>query len=248
MATGIGDRTPSRLEDDGDNADERWWIGTFGNAASARDKLLIAFQAGNYEWGPGEVVRYNSLHTFVLAAAMDAYLKSVEGPEADLWARVTEEVLRPIGIPVAPMMHTREVGGGRGLPIMGWGLFLTVQDLAKIAQLYQDRGAHGGRQLLYANEIDAILEGERNYGRPVGRFNSFGQLSYGFSFWYVPYRDAQDCRVFVPEMRGFGDNLVALMPNGMSGIRLADEVQEPTRTWFGENIMDLADDLSPFCP
>ena len=248
MATGIGDQTPDRLQDDGNNADEQFLIGPFAAAATARAKLTVAFQAGNYDWGPGEVVRYNSLHTFVLAAAMDAYLKSVEGPDADLWERLTEDVLRPIGIPVAPMMHTREADGTRGIPIMGWGLFPTVQDLAKIAQLYQDRGSHDGRQLLYADEIDRLLEGDRDYGLPVGRFNRFGQLSYGFSFWYVPFRDERECRVFVPEMRAVGDNLVALMPNGMTGIRFADEGGGPRKDWFGENVMRLADSLRPFCP
>jgi len=31
------------------------------------------------------VLRYNSTHTFVLAAAMDAFLKRQAGPNAHLW-------------------------------------------------------------------------------------------------------------------------------------------------------------------
>ena len=35
-----------------------------------------------------EVARYDTTHTFVLAAAMDAFYKSKEGPDADLWSMV----------------------------------------------------------------------------------------------------------------------------------------------------------------
>ena len=248
MATGIGEAAPYRFSSYYDfEDDEDLYLDSFGTTPTAQGKLDVAFTAGDYEWGPGEVGRYNTIHTFVLAAAMDAYLKSVEGPDANLWDRVTEEVLEPIGIAAAPLMHTREEDGSRGVPIMGFGLFPTVGDLAKIAQLFQDRGAFEGRQLLYADEIDTLLKGDGDRGLPVYWKTSYGQYSYDFSFWYMPYIGEAGCYVAIPEMMGYGGNLVTLMPNGMVGIRLADANEGASQQYDAENMAALADSLRPFC-
>ena len=53
----------------------------------------------------------------------------------------------------------------------------------------------------------------------------------------MPYRAEEGCRLRIPEMMGFGGNLVTLMPNGMTGIRLADAdpkfagYERAVRTW-----------------
>ena len=225
MAAGVGNFATERIATRSD-----FWRGIghnlmqFLGRATAREKLEIVFSADNYDWGPGEVVRYNNLHTFVLAAAMDSYLKSVEGPDANLWDRVTEDVLRPMGIPYAPLVHTREPDDSRGLPIMATGFLPTVGDLAKIAQLFQDRGAFDGQQLLYAEEIDMLLQGDPDRGLPVHYWtNEFGQGSYDFAFWYLPYGGAAECQLRLPFMSGAGGNFVVFMPNGMTGIRLGAE-------------------------
>ena len=72
---GIGEGSPQRHPND-PFADENKprmlaWMGK----RTAKDKLDAGFAYPKYPWGPGQVVRYNSVHTFVLAAAMDAYLK-----------------------------------------------------------------------------------------------------------------------------------------------------------------------------
>jgi hypothetical protein len=249
MATGIGEKAPHRVSSSYDfEDDEDQYLDRFGVEPTAQGKLDIAFLAGNYEWGPGEVGRYNTIHTFVLAAAMDAYLKSVEGPDANLWDRVSDEVLRPIGVYTAPLMHTREADGGRGVPIMGFGFFPTVDDLAKIAQLYQNRGAYEGRQLLYADQIDMLLQGDPERGLPVYWKTAFGQYSYDFSFWYMPYQGKGGCLLHIPEMMGYGGNLITLMPNGMVGIRLADAYEGASGQYDAENMAALADSLRPICP
>lgn len=247
MAAGIGEMAPNRISVTYDiEDDEERFIGRFGNALGADTKLDVVFEDGNYDWGPGEVVRYNSLHTFTLAVAMDAYVKAKEGPDAHLWDMVSKEVLQPIGITVAPLMHTREADGSRGVPIMGWGFFPTLDDLVKIAQLFQDRGAHDDRQLLFADEIDLLLDGSGS-DLTVPWQNGYGTYRYDFSFWYMPYRGQLGCDVLVPEMMGFGGNLVALMPNGMTGIRLADADEGTDGMWRGENMAALADNLQTFC-
>ena len=101
-----------------------------------------------YPWEPGTVMRYRDQDYFLLGAAIEGFLKSVRGPQADLVEMVKTEVLTPIGIHQAPAVRTREAGGRDGLVWCNAGYYPTLDDLAKIALLYQARGAHGGAQIL----------------------------------------------------------------------------------------------------
>jgi hypothetical protein len=224
MATGIGD-DPNLTAFTGEEDQDRFY--EFMEADSVRDKLEVAFAYGDYPWGPGEIARYNSINTFVLGVAMDAFLKSQEGPEADIWDMVVEEVYHPIGIWHAPIMRTVEPDGGRGLPIFGYGLYPTVDDVAKVAQLY-----HDGEQLLHPGRLAVALYQVEGAGFPNGDRNAVGEFRYSYSFWGLPYRS--DGKVFhVPFMTGYGGNQVVVMPNGVTAFRLADvlvyDVESMTR-------------------
>jgi hypothetical protein len=219
MATGIGD-DPNLTAFTGEEDQERF--SGFLEADSVQDKLDVVFAYGNYPWGPGEVARYNSINTFALGVAMDTFLKRQEGPEADIWDMVVEEVYRPIGIQHAPIMRTVELDGGRGLPIFGYGLYPTVDDIAKVARLYQDGGRHNGEQLLHPGRLATALYQVAGAGLPNGDRNATGEFRYSTSFWGLPYRTASGDVTMVPYMTGYGGNLVAVMPNGVTAFRLAD--------------------------
>src|SRR5207249_245250 len=92
MATGVGDLSPPREPNDIYADENKPTMFRWMRARSAPQKLAIAFSYGKYAWGPGEVLRYNSTQTFILAAAMDAFLKQKEGAGAHLWDMVTHEV------------------------------------------------------------------------------------------------------------------------------------------------------------
>ncbi|MEM7121919.1 MAG: hypothetical protein AAF563_11620 [Pseudomonadota bacterium] len=248
MATGIGSLAGlegSRRYDFEDDL-EALYYAQFHDAADAQGRLDAAFLAGNYSWGPGEIARYSTAQTFVLTAAMDAYLKQEEGPDAHLWERVSNEVLLPIGVHHLPMAHTRESDGEPGLPLLHSGLLPTGEDLAKIAMLIHDRGAVDGRQVLYADEIDRLLEGDLKRGLPINWRTRDGQYGYDFSFWFMPFTSADGCWVRIPKMMGNG-NIVALMPNGTTAIRLADATPGTPGMYEAENMAALADNLRSFC-
>lgn len=82
MATGIGESPPQDKNPNfaGDEFKPRFR--DFIIARSLQEKLNVCFSYPQYPWGAGEVIRYNSINTFVLAAAMDHFLKSREGPDA----------------------------------------------------------------------------------------------------------------------------------------------------------------------
>jgi Beta-lactamase len=223
MATGIGDNWPQR-EPNQPFADElrspKFF--RFVQARTAKQKLDAVFSVDKYPWEPGEVLRYNSAHTFVLAAAMDSFLKRQVGPNAQLWNMVGAEVFRPIGIFHLPTMHTGEAAGERGIPLLSYGLYPTIDDLAKLTTLLQHGGQHQGQQLLSAAKLAEALYRTTAMGLPSREENRFGEGRYQLSFWSVPYRTANGCVFQIPYMAGLGGNLVMLLPNGVSAFRLAD--------------------------
>jgi hypothetical protein len=192
------------------------------DARTAKEKLEVAFSYGQYPWGPGQVLRYNSTHTFVLAAAMDRFLKRQVGPRAHLWDMVVAEVFRPIGIVHAPMRHTEEAHGERGIPHLLHGLYPTVDDLVKLTALLQHGGQHQGRQLLHAGKLAEALYQTNARGLPTAWENQFGEGRYHHSFWSMPYRTATGCSFQIPFMSGVGGNSVVLLPNGITAFRVAD--------------------------
>lgn len=242
MATGVGDHLPQQVEPNvisGDEDEEKF--SKFLRAQSAQDKLDVCFSYANYPWAPGKVARYNSINTFVLSAAMDSFLKSKEGPDADVWDMVVEEVYNPIGIYHAPIMRTIEPDGSKGLPIFGYGLYPTVDDVAKVARLLHNGGQHQGQQLLHASKLAEALYQTDVTGLPTGGSNQYGDAMYHLSFWSTPYRTADGDFYHIPYMAGFGGNHVVLTPNGVTSFRFAD-----AHVYGVESMVKVAASIRPF--
>ena len=249
MATGVGtgsDRQdPNKIFDGYTDTHYAAWY----EAQSVAEKVAAVIATGRpYPWGPGKVARYRDQDMFILGVAMDAYLKSKAGPAADIWTMLEDEVYRPIGIHYAPINRTIEPDGRRGHPLMAFGYYPTIGDMVKIARLYQARGEYRGEQLLYRPRIDALMYGPAPRGRPTGDSNRFGGTTYFNAFWHVPYQSPEGCKLYLPHMQGFGGNLVAPMPGGTTGIRLAnanDEVEAAADDPIGMAI--VANRLVRFC-
>ncbi len=241
MATGVGDANPNPTAIDPFADENAVTLGAWSSVASEDEKLDAVFSQGDYAWGPGTVFRYNTTHTFVLAVAMQNFLEGREGPDARLWDVVTREVLNPIGIRHAPMMHTAEGGETGGVPLMGIGMYPTVDDVAKISALLQNGGAHEGVQLLSAQGLrDALFK--TSAGLPTGEYSAAGAHRYSMSFWSLPYRIAGRCTRQIPYMEGYGGNFVVLLPNGVTAFRFAD-----AENYDVEALVDVAKQLRPWC-
>jgi hypothetical protein len=172
---------------------------------------------------------------------MQDYLKSREGPNADIWDMVMEEVYQPIGVYHAPIMRTIEPDGSRGVPIFGYGLYPTIDDVAKVTKLLHNGGRHGDEQLLHPGKLAEALYQTENFGLPTGASNEFGDEMYNISFWSWPYQSEAGSFYQIPYMTGFGGNHVVLMPNGMTGFRFSDG-----HVYGVQNMVEVADFLKPF--
>ena len=249
MATGIGNGSTKREPNDTsdgylDPSYSRWY-----EARSTQAKVTALLEDGGvYPWGPGQVTRYRDQDMFILGVAMDRFLKSKEGPAANIWSMLQREVFAPIGIHQAPTNRTIEADGSDGHPLMAYGYYPTISDMVLIARLYQNDGKQGDRQILYAPRIRELLAGPNPRGFPTGERLPAGETTYFNAFWVTSYAGSHDCRVSYPRMIGWGGNIVALMPGGLTGIRLAKSGETADNSEVDTGGMaQVADSLSSFC-
>jgi CubicO group peptidase (beta-lactamase class C family) len=69
----------------------------------------------------------------------------------------------------------------QGIPIGGWGLWLTPRDMAKFGYLYLHDGVWDGRQIVPAAWVKAAVQGHTETGSGLG---------YGYQWWTDPAGDA----------------------------------------------------------
>ena len=244
MATGIGTGTekidPNYISDGYITSDQEafdaWYL-----TPSNLQKQEHLFRVANHPWGPGEHARYRDRDIYVLAAALDAFHKSKEGPDADLWQMMLDEVYAPLGIHHMPKNRTIEPDGSLGVPFLAWGLYMTFDDAAKIGTLLQNAGRHNGEQLLSATKLAEALYQTDIRGLPTGESNEYGDGSYHMTLWHSPYQTLSGEMTFIGEMHGWGGNVISLIPNGMIGIRFGNGGYVPV-----EGAIRVADHLRPF--
>jgi len=115
---------------------------------------------------PGTQFEYNSLNTYMLSAV----LKRITGQS--LTEYLIPRLYEPLGITNYPW-EACPMGTEKG----GWGLSLCIEDLAKIAQLYLNKGEWNGRRLLSREWIDMATSPQ--IATPNGEINQ----GYGFQIW-----------------------------------------------------------------
>jgi hypothetical protein len=71
-----------------------------------------------------------------------------------------------------------------------------------------------------------------------------GEVGYRRTLWFTPYR-ARDGRLHqIPAMNGYGGNVVALFPNGTTGLRFAHDADQ--ERWPLAALARIAEAVRPF--
>jgi CubicO group peptidase (beta-lactamase class C family) len=223
-------------------------------ASSHREKLKhIRRSLRPYPWAPGTVMRYRDQDFYLLGVALDRFVKAMRGPGSDVWDMLRSEVFEPIGIAQAPLVRTREGKNRRGLPWFNAGYYPTLDDLAKIALLYQSRGAYGGEQILHRRLTDDLLAARETIPKrgdlSLGADDADGEL-YRMGFHFRPYVGAGGKRYYLPTMWGAGESEVILYPNGLVSIVIAKALELPSgetaTTDAGPETVRAVERLHPF--
>jgi peptide/nickel transport system permease protein len=247
MATGIGDIVPEKVDFyvDSDKGDDSKRM--FG-AHTLREIFSAVNQFKNYPWSPGEVLRYRTVDTFILTIAMDRYLKSKQGPEAMLWETLNREVFQPIGIRYLPTIHSYDRNPYNRIPHLGYQLFPTMDDVAKVVQLLRNFGEHQGKQLLDRDIVRRMIEPTATTGLRSGwYYRRGGEARYNLSYWLIPYFAIEGCSSIIPAMVGVGGNYVIVMPNGITTVRFADRYEDNPGTYDTYHMRRISDHIKSVC-
>jgi hypothetical protein len=246
MATGFGGTGSFKTQpnDFFDGYLEADYDGWYTAPTSAGKLAHINAHLKPYPWEPGTVLRYRDQDFHLLGIAIDAYLKSKRGPQTDAWDMLRHEVFEPIGIYQAPTVRTREAGGHDGPAWFSAGYYPTLDDLAKIALLYEDEGAHGGRQILHRALTQDLLAARGALDKLSDNSSAHAKNApppqyYKMGFHYTAYTGTRSGTMhLLPTMSGYGDNEVILFPGRIVAIRTANVANVPA----GEKA--LSDDVT----
>ena len=109
--------------------------------------------------------------------------------------------------------------GAKKQPLAFEGLYATIDDLVKIAKLFQDDGTIADSQLLSRQKTLEGLTNHKKWGLPTGRSTGSGER-YFSSFWIDDF-SFDGCDGNFARFMGYGGQVVAMLPNKLLAVRLS---------------------------
>ena len=129
----------------------------------------------SFSFYPGEMFSYNSMNTYLLSVIVN----KVTGKK--LVDYVAEKLFKPMGIKDFYWKESAE-----GYSMGGWGLFLRTEDLAKMGQLFLNKGKWDGKQLVSEKWIDEAMSVQimqPRDERPLWPVQEDWLAGYGYQMW-----------------------------------------------------------------
>lgn len=133
------------------------------------DDWVKIFLHAKVELKPGTHFKYNSMATYMLSAI----IQRVTGEK--LVDFLEPRLFEPLGIE-KPEWDTCP----RGINTGGWGLHIRTEDIAKLGQLYLQKGIWNGKQILSEKWVEMATSKQVSNGSNPD--NDWEQ-GYGFQFW-----------------------------------------------------------------
>lgn len=194
----------------------------FNEANSMLEKdWLRAYFASDCAYEPGEKFTYNSMNSYVLSALIRR--KTGQGLTDYLWPRLFE----PLGID-----HVVWERCPMGIEKGGWGLFLRPEDMAKLGQLYLQKGVwttDGAPRRLLTEEW--IVESTK---MTIKTQMGENETCYGYHLWSFPIDSAYQFNgvfgqyvIVIPPL-----DMVVAITSGSHGL-FVDKSAEILTKYFG---------------
>jgi len=215
-------------------------------APSQHQKNIAALACPRYSWEPGEITRYRDQDLYLAGAALDAWLKRKQGPQARIWDLVRDEVYIPAGIHHAVNFHTIETDTTREVPLSDAGLLLSMDNVAALGRLLHNGGKLAGQQILDANMIEEVFNPSQPKGLATGQYTADGEIHYHGSTWHLPYRSNSGNLWWIPTMRGYGGQLIQTLPNRTTVFRFGFDSYATDQRYDNLTMARLSDDIFPF--
>ena len=239
MATGNYDRIGYQEDEEGSTM-----ISFLDESETLGDKIKAAFSFKNQS-PPSTVWVYHSSDTFILTLAMNNFLIEQEGSGADIFNMVRDEVFIPIGLSAGSLTTLRTDNNPAGIPLGGYGLFWTMNDIAKVSLFLNDYdGKMNDVQILEPGLLhDALQKNTENRG-----LNTTGVpiFKYNHGFWAKEWTPSEarnlTCSFWTPFMSGYGGITVVLLPNHSTYYYFSDNNE-----FFWYDAILESNKLKPMC-
>ena len=140
---------------------------------------LTSYLNSSISGTPGENFQYNSLNTYVLSAIV------TERTGQSLTEYLEPRLFAPLGI-TRYFWETCPKGITKG----GWGLFLCTEDMAKLGQLYLQKGKWNGQQIIPEFWVEVSTAKHKE--------SIEGTFGYGYQLWMEARPGSFDPRNFHP--------------------------------------------------
>lgn len=143
--------------------------------ASKQDNWVKGFLAIPITFKPGTRFLYNSLATYMLSAI----IQKVTGQK--LVDYLQSRLFEPLGIAGADWE-----ADPMGINVGGWGLRIKTEDMAKLGQLFLQKGQWNGRQVLPASWVEAASSAQilqHPEWPSTRRDSSDWEQGYGYQMW-----------------------------------------------------------------
>jgi hypothetical protein len=228
--------------------------GEFLVAEPFATRIANAFTPFPNHSAPGTTWVYQSHAAFILTVAMDAYLQSQRGSDADIFNLVRDDLYVPLKVSQGGLTTLRTGDSSTGTPFGSHGLFFIQDDIAKIAGfLNSNRGAVNGTQVIDNTRLQESLfrtSSPATVGLQVpdtGSVTVANTFRYNDEFWVKHMTPAEfpqySCDFWIAFMSGYGGNTVLLMPNGVVYYVFSDGNEF---AWY--DVVTQANQITPFCP
>lgn len=182
-------------------------------AETHAEKMEIACTAFERKAAPGEEFVYLTANTYLLGAAMNAFLRERTGDmNADFYSDLLVPIWRRLGLS-PPALETRRTRDSERQPFTGWGLTLHRNDIALIAGFLQNGGVIAGEALLDEAMLAAAMQKNPD-DRGLPAIVASQRYKYGFWAWNAGASVGCAGDVWIPVMSGYGGLTAAFLPNG----------------------------------
>jgi CubicO group peptidase (beta-lactamase class C family) len=144
---------------------------------SRRDRNAArAFLSLPVEHAPGTHFAYNSAATFMLSTIVQKLTGQT------LLDYLTPRLFEPLGIQGATWESYKDQSGAE-VNFGGWGLNIKTEDIARLGQLYLQKGMWNGKRLLPEAWVEAATSKQVSNASPDQSGPADWEQGYGYQFW-----------------------------------------------------------------
>ena len=235
--------------------------GTWNAFLTYAGKVQAALNVGTTHPGEaGSTWSYMNSGMFLLTQAETGFIQSKLGANTDLFTKLVQDVYNAIGLgPGIDTARTDNVAAQTSSPITGrpFGMgseFVTIDDIAKLATLFQNNGVVNGVQVVdRSSMLSAMQRLTSDTGVPIVNYkNSYppiwtdvanGGSRYSRAVWSQSFNNVvPNCTSSVTSFEGHGGISTQMYSNGAIYYMFNDSLQFVTRSAYIE-----LNKLAPMC-